>query len=70
MTKIRRAWAALALALTAATTVPAIMSAPASALPRGYPKVVLTDAASGQPFDMSTIAAANKPTLLWFWAPH
>ena len=71
MKRSRRLLGTIALAVASAIAAPLLRASPATAAPAsGYPKLVLTDAASGKPFDMSTLAAANKATLLWFWAPH
>jgi len=34
------------------------------------PDVEVVDLASGDTVNLQSLAAAGKPTLLWFWAPH
>jgi hypothetical protein len=35
----------------------------------GLPKATVTDVASGAPVDLQSFRPADKPLLVWFWAP-
>lgn len=60
------------------TTVPSpTVSGPAaSAEPQGdrsasiLPSVEMTDVARGTTVDLASLIPAQRPVLLWFWAPH
>lgn len=34
------------------------------------PDIEVVDVASGEPVALRSLASADRPTLLWFWAPH
>ncbi len=34
------------------------------------PSIVVNDVAAGTKVDLSTVPPADKPLLVWFWAPH
>lgn len=34
------------------------------------PAVEVVEVATGRTVDLSTLAPASRPVLLWFWAPH
>ena len=35
-----------------------------------FPKVTVTDVVRSKPFNLSELATAQRPVLVWFWAPH
>jgi len=58
-----------------ATSGPAATAGPpASAVPPAsasiLPSVPLTDVRSGATVDLASLVPAQRPLLLWFWAPH
>jgi len=52
--------------LPAATVGPAAPGVANGALP----SIVVNDVAAGTKIDLSTVPPADKPLLVWFWAPH
>jgi hypothetical protein len=53
----------------------ATQSAPAERQPGGaaasvLPAIEVLDVASGTSVDLGSLVPADRPTLLWFWAPH
>jgi len=44
--------------------------APAAAGPNALPQVSVVDVASGDSIVLSSLAPADRPILVWFWAPH
>ena len=43
---------------------------PAAAGPTILPDVTVIDVVSGESLLVSSLAPADRPILLWFWAPH
>lgn len=55
---------------TTTTAPPATAGPQPTELPDSdYPAIVVTDLAGGT-VDLRELALGDKPTLLWFWAPH
>jgi hypothetical protein len=50
----------------------AVMGPPGAAgsVAAPFPDVVLTDVETGAEVDMAALLPADRPLLLWFWAPH
>ena len=44
--------------------------AAAPAGPNALPQVSVVDVASGDSIVLSSLAPADRPILVWFWAPH
>ena len=44
-------------------------SAPASSQ-SDLPAVEVVDVVTGESFELTELAPSDRPTLLWFWAPH
>lgn len=53
---------------TTATTAPT--STPADRSASILPAVALTDVQAGGTVDLASLVPAERPLLLWFWAPH
>jgi hypothetical protein len=82
MTRTRRRALALAVGLAAgsmaaaavspvgATTKSTKATAAAPASTSDLPRVAVTDLKTKKAVNLSTLTAAKKPILLWFWAPH
>ncbi len=50
---------------------PAIADPAAPRVTNGaLPSIVVNDVAAGTKVDLSTVPPADKPLLVWFWAPH
>ena len=49
------------------TTAAAVAAAPK---PSPLPDVTVRDAATGQPVALAAQLPADRPLLVWFWAPH
>jgi len=41
-----------------------------ASLGSGIPELVVTDVDTGEQVTLASVVPADKPTLLWFWAPH
>lgn len=61
-----------ATATPAATAVPsdAATPTPAPAVDTAFPAIDVVEVTSGAPVNLSTLAGSDRPTLVWFWAPH
>ncbi|MFM7537791.1 MAG: hypothetical protein ACKO91_18635 [Acidimicrobiales bacterium] len=54
---------------TEETARPAV-DGPVGTAPSPLPDVEVLDVATGRPVRLATFVPADKPTLVWFWAPH
>lgn len=65
---------AMPVAALVATPVNAASSskpvAPAAAAQSDLPNISVTDLKTKKAVKLTTLTAAKKPVLLWFWAPH
>jgi hypothetical protein len=53
------------------TGAPPATAATAPAVPAGdIPDAVVRDVATGADVNVRALAASDRPTLYWFWAPH
>ena len=61
---------AAVLTLVAAACSGTATTTEGQALGNGIPELVVTDVDTGEQVTLASMVPADKPTLLWFWAPH
>ena len=69
MRRFRSALVAVALLAVASGCGGASDEAGTTSAARGLPAIEVTDLATGGPVQLTTVADADRPTLVWFWAP-
>lgn len=64
------ATAATTAAPAVTTAAPAVTAAPAAPFENPLPQLIVKDVVANADFELSSLLPADKPVLLWFWAPH